>query len=161
MSESTRLRTSEIRRIKSNVLLVRSALTDVGRTMFYEMTPPVRKKMLARLTRLAAKTETEITRARDPKQLKLAMFKVMMATAMITAAKALRRARDRRWCAGRAAPNPNSSTSTPFTIFTGSSNIYVSLDTTALPITGYQFTLNSQSSAGAKVTLVTLQSGVG
>src|SRR3954465_5367697 len=58
-------------------------------------------------------------------------------------------------------PNPNSSTPTPFTIFTGSSNIYVSLGTSGVPIAAYQFTLNTQSSAGAKVTLVTLQSGIG
>jgi hypothetical protein len=66
-----------------------------------------------------------------------------------------------RGCVGRADPNPNSSTPTPFTIFTGSSNIYVSLGTSAVPISAYQFTLNTQSSAGAKVILVTLQSGVG
>jgi hypothetical protein len=58
-------------------------------------------------------------------------------------------------------PNPNSSTPTPFTIATGSSNIYVTLGTTALPIAAYQFTLNTQSSAGARVQLVTLQSGIG
>jgi hypothetical protein len=50
---------------------------------------------------------------------------------------------------------------TAFTIATGSSDIYISLGTSALPIAGYQFTLNTQSSAGAKVTLVTLQSGIG
>jgi hypothetical protein len=58
-------------------------------------------------------------------------------------------------------PNPNSSTPTAFTIATGSSNIYISLGTTALPIGAYQFTLNTQSSAAAKVTLVTMQSGIG
>lgn len=58
-------------------------------------------------------------------------------------------------------PNPNSSTPTAFTIFTGSSNIYVSLGTSGVPISAYQFTLNTQSSAAAKVTFVTLQSGVG
>jgi hypothetical protein len=58
-------------------------------------------------------------------------------------------------------PNPNSSTPTAFTIATGSSNTYVTLGTSATPISAYQFTLNTQSSAGAKVTLVTLQSGIG
>ena len=58
-------------------------------------------------------------------------------------------------------PNPNSSTPTAFTIATGSSNIYISLTTTGVPIAAYQFTLNTQSSAAAKVTLVTLQSGIG
>jgi hypothetical protein len=58
-------------------------------------------------------------------------------------------------------PNPNSSTPTAFTIATGSSNIYLSLGTSAVPIAAYQFTLNSISSAAARVTLVTLESGVG
>jgi hypothetical protein len=66
-------------------------------------------------------------------------------------------------------PNPNSSTPTAFTLFTGSSNAIFSLGSTAtalagaaaLPIAAYRFTLNSISSAAAKVTLVTLQSGIG
>jgi len=58
-------------------------------------------------------------------------------------------------------PNPNSSTPTAFTIATGSSNIYISLGTSAVPIAAYQFTLNTQSSAAARVTLVTLESGIG
>ena len=58
-------------------------------------------------------------------------------------------------------PNPNSSVPTAFTIFTGSSNIFISLGSSSVPLAGYQFTLNTQSSAAAKVTLVTLQSGIG
>lgn len=58
-------------------------------------------------------------------------------------------------------PNPNSSTPTAFTIATGSTNIYITLGTTALPIAAYQFTINTQSSAAAPVQLVTLQSGIG
>ena len=63
-------------------------------------------------------------------------------------------------------PSPVSSAPTAFTIFTGSSNALFSLGSSTTgpltePIAAYQFTLNSQSSIGAKVTLVTLQSGVG
>lgn len=58
-------------------------------------------------------------------------------------------------------PNPYSSAPTAFTIFTGSSNIFVGLGTSGVPIAAHQFTLNTQSSAGAKVTFVTLQSGIG
>jgi hypothetical protein len=49
---------------------------------------------------------------------------------------------------------------TAFTLATSSSNIYISLGTSEVPISAFQFTLNTQSSAGAKVTLVTLQSGI-
>ena len=54
---------------------------------------------------------------------------------------------------------------TAFTAFTGSSNAFVTLGSSATfpvgaPITGYQFTLNTQSSAGARVTCVCLQSGI-
>lgn len=63
-------------------------------------------------------------------------------------------------------PNPNSSAPTAFTIATGSSNAMFVLGSTATapfgsPIAAYQFTLNTQSSAAAKVTLVTMQSGIG
>lgn len=57
-------------------------------------------------------------------------------------------------------PNPNSSAPTPFTIATGSSNIYISLGSTATPIAAYRFTINTQSSAAAPVQFVTLQSGI-
>ena len=50
-------------------------------------------------------------------------------------------------------------TPTAFTIATGSSNIFISLGASALPIAAYQFTLNTQSSAAARVTLG--QSGIG
>lgn len=66
-------------------------------------------------------------------------------------------------------PSPNSTAPTAFTIATGSTgaaNVWVTLGSSATfpvgpPIAAYQFNLNSQSSAGAKVTLVTLQSGIG
>jgi hypothetical protein len=57
-------------------------------------------------------------------------------------------------------PSPNSSTPTGFTILTGSSNQFVTLGSSVAPIAGYQFTLNSQSSAGARVTCAVLQSGI-
>jgi hypothetical protein len=56
-------------------------------------------------------------------------------------------------------PSPNSSLPTAFTILTGSSNQVTGL--TSLPIAAYRLTLNAPSSAGAKVTLATLQSGIG
>jgi hypothetical protein len=60
-------------------------------------------------------------------------------------------------------PNPNSSTPTAFQVLTGSSttagNQLVGL--TSLAIAAYRLTVNSLSGAGAKVTLVTLQSGIG
>lgn len=63
-------------------------------------------------------------------------------------------------------PSPISSAPTGFTIFTGSSNALFSLGSSATPaltepIAAYQFTLNSISSVGAKVTLVSMQSGIG
>lgn len=62
--------------------------------------------------------------------------------------------------------SPVSSSPTAFTLFTGSSNAMISLGSTVTfpagpPIAGFQFTLNTQSSAGAPVTLVVLQSGIG
>lgn len=62
-------------------------------------------------------------------------------------------------------PSPNSSLPTPFTILTGSSNQFTSLSpgssTLPTPIAAYRLTLNSQSSAGARVTLVSMQAGIG
>ena len=63
-------------------------------------------------------------------------------------------------------PNPNSSAPTAFSIFTGSSNAIFSLGSTVTapllkPIAGYQFSMTALSSAGGKVTFVTLQSGIG
>lgn len=62
--------------------------------------------------------------------------------------------------------SPVSSAPTAFTLFTGSSNSLFALGSSAVapigaPIAGYQFTLNTQSSAGAVVTLVMLQPGIG
>jgi hypothetical protein len=43
----------------------------------------------------------------------------------------------------------------------GTEYVVCYIGTSALPIAAYQFNLNTQSSAAAKVTLVTLQSGIG
>jgi hypothetical protein len=56
---------------------------------------------------------------------------------------------------------PNSSTPTSFTVLTGSSNQFVSLGTSAVPIAAYRFNFNVPSSAGAKATLVMNQAGIG
>ncbi|MES5485943.1 hypothetical protein QMZ05_24585 [Bradyrhizobium sp. INPA03-11B] len=58
-------------------------------------------------------------------------------------------------------PSPNSSAPTPFTILAGSSNQVITLGTSLAPIAGYRMTLNVPSSAGAKVTLVSMQAGIG
>ena len=58
-------------------------------------------------------------------------------------------------------PSPRSSTPTGFTLLAGSSNQFVTVGTSMLPIAGYRFLLNAPSSAGASVTLVALQAGVG
>ncbi|MGJ4888999.1 hypothetical protein ACQR1Y_12435 [Bradyrhizobium sp. HKCCYLRH3099] len=63
-------------------------------------------------------------------------------------------------------PNPNSSAPTGFTIFTGSSNAAFELGSSVTlpignPIAAWQATLNTQSSAGAKVTFISMQSGIG
>lgn len=66
-------------------------------------------------------------------------------------------------------PNPNlvgsvSSQTTGFTIMTGSSNQAFGLPSSfgqPFPFAAFRFTLNTQSSAGAKATLVSLQSGIG
>src|SRR5262245_36855438 len=55
-------------------------------------------------------------------------------------------------------PNPTSSTPTAFVLFqsTGSNSV---TGLTSVAIAAYRLTLNSQSSAGAPMTLVTIQSG--
>jgi len=58
-------------------------------------------------------------------------------------------------------PSANSSLPTAFTVLTGSSNQFVSLGTSAVPIAAYRITLNAPSSAGAKVTLAAMQAGIG
>jgi hypothetical protein len=63
-------------------------------------------------------------------------------------------------------PSPVSSAPTPFMIFTGSSNALFSIGSSATPaltepIAGYQFTLNTISSVGARVTFISMQSGIG
>ena len=58
-------------------------------------------------------------------------------------------------------PSPISSAPTGFTLLAGSSNQFVSVGSSMLPIAGYQFSLNAPSSAGASVTMVALQAGVG
>jgi hypothetical protein len=57
-------------------------------------------------------------------------------------------------------PSPISSAPTAFTLLTGSSNQFVSVGASMLPVAGYQFSLNAPSSAGAKVNFVALQSGI-
>ena len=58
-------------------------------------------------------------------------------------------------------PSPNSSAPTGFTLLSGSSNQFITLGSSNLPIAGYQFAVNALSSAGARVTLVSLQAGIG
>jgi hypothetical protein len=63
-------------------------------------------------------------------------------------------------------PSPVSSSPTGFTIFTGSSNALFSLGSSVTPglsepVAGFQFTLNSISSVGARVTFISMQSGIG
>lgn len=62
-------------------------------------------------------------------------------------------------------PSPNSSLPTPFTILTGNANAFISIapgsSIAPAPIAAYRFTLNTQSSVGARVTLVSLQAGIG
>jgi hypothetical protein len=43
----------------------------------------------------------------------------------------------------------------------GSSNQFVTVGTSMLPIAGYQFSVNAPSSVGANVTMVALQAGFG
>jgi hypothetical protein len=42
-----------------------------------------------------------------------------------------------------------------------SSNPFITIGSSMLPIAGYQFTLNAPSSAGAKVNFIALQTGIG
>jgi hypothetical protein len=60
-------------------------------------------------------------------------------------------------------PSPRSSAPTPFTILTGSSNQVITLGSNSSigPIAGYRFNFNAPSSAGATVTLICNQSGIG
>ena len=62
-------------------------------------------------------------------------------------------------------PSPNSSLPTAFTVLTGSSNQFMGVgpgSTSGLAaIAAYRITLNSPSSAGAKIMLVCNQAGVG
>jgi hypothetical protein len=60
-------------------------------------------------------------------------------------------------------PNPNSSAPTTFTLVTASSTAATPLVTglTSLAIAAWRLTVNTPSSAGAKVTLVGLQAGIG
>ncbi|SRR5713226_1855117 len=58
-------------------------------------------------------------------------------------------------------PNPNSSTPTAFAFATwGASNTFLT-GFSSFSIAAYRLTISTLSSAGAKVTLVTLQSGIG
>jgi hypothetical protein len=57
--------------------------------------------------------------------------------------------------------SPNSSTPTGFTLVAGSSNQFIAVGSSVLPIVAYQFTLNAPSSSGAKVNFVALQAGIG
>jgi hypothetical protein len=57
-------------------------------------------------------------------------------------------------------PSPNSSTPSGFTLLARSSNQFVTVGASMLPIAGYQFSLNIPSSVGAKATLVALQAGI-
>jgi hypothetical protein len=58
-------------------------------------------------------------------------------------------------------PSPNSSAPTAFSLLAGSTNQFITVGTSMLPIAGYQFALNAPSSAGAKVNFVALQAGIG
>jgi hypothetical protein len=60
-------------------------------------------------------------------------------------------------------PNPNSSTPTTFTLATASSTAATPfvVGISSIAIAAWRLTVNTPSSAGAKVTLIALQSGVG
>jgi hypothetical protein len=60
-------------------------------------------------------------------------------------------------------PNPNSSTPTAFPLVTASSTTAANQVTglTSLAIAAYRLTVNALSSVGAKVTLVSMQAGIG
>jgi hypothetical protein len=57
-------------------------------------------------------------------------------------------------------PSPNSPTPTGFTLLTRSSNQFVTVGSSMLPIAGYQFSLNAPSRAGAKANFIALQAGI-
>jgi hypothetical protein len=57
------------------------------------------------------------------------------------------------------ASSAGSTAVTAFTLLAGSSNQVVTIGASLAPIAGFQFALNTQSSAGARVTLVSLQAG--
>jgi hypothetical protein len=54
-----------------------------------------------------------------------------------------------------------SSAPTGFTILAGSSNQFLTLGASLVPIAGYRFNLNAPSSVGASATLIMNQAGVG
>jgi len=58
-------------------------------------------------------------------------------------------------------PSPISSAPTPFLLLAGSSNQVVTVGSSMAPIAGYRASLNVPSSAGARVTIVAMQSGIG
>jgi hypothetical protein len=60
-------------------------------------------------------------------------------------------------------PNPNSSTPTTFTLATASSTAATPFVTgiTSIAFAAWRLTVNTPSSAGAKVTLIGLQAGIG
>jgi hypothetical protein len=57
-------------------------------------------------------------------------------------------------------PSPNSPTPTGFTLLTSSSNQFVTVEPSMLPIAGYQFSLNAPLSPGARVNFVALPAGI-
>jgi len=58
-------------------------------------------------------------------------------------------------------PSPNSSLPTAFTLASWGASATLLTGLTSLAIAAFRLTMNSQSSAGAKVTLATVQSGIG
>lgn len=58
-------------------------------------------------------------------------------------------------------PSPVSSSPTAFTLLAGSSNQFITLGASMLPIAGYRVSLNAPSSVGAAGTMVALQAGIG
>jgi len=58
-------------------------------------------------------------------------------------------------------PPPNRSSPARSTLLAGSSNQFITVPSSMLPIAGFQFTLNAPSSAGARVNFVALQAGIG
>jgi hypothetical protein len=58
-------------------------------------------------------------------------------------------------------PSPISSAPTSFTLLAGSSNQFVTVGSSMLPVAGFRFTLNVPSSAGARVNFIAVQADVG